>query len=621
MVKAYNDYINKLFEESDEGAEQKSGMKRFWSYVKSLRKETVSIQGLYHQGKLVTTGYEKAAALSAQYESVFTRPCHSNIPSKGYSPHKTMRDITVTVKGVQNLLAGLKTNKAIGPDLLPTRILRDYADVIAPVFAMLFQKSIDTDSVPKDWQCANIVAIFKKGLKTELANHRPVSLTCVTCKVLEHIIYKQIMDHLESSHILVLFQHGFRKRHSCETQLVSSIEDLARNLEKREQLDLLILDFSKAFDKVEHQRLPYKLKFYGIDGKINKWIENWLVTREQRVVIDGICSKAVHVQSGVPQGTVLGPLMFLIFINDIGEKIDDGTTVKLFADDCLVYRKISTPSDGKPLQQDIDNLLAWSKDWKMDFNAEKCKVLRIANKKSPVATIYNMLGEELEVVVHHPYLGIELDSKLSWNSHVNNITKRATNVLNLVRRDLYSCPENTKAKAYTTIVRPILEYASTVWDPHQANHIKKLEAIQRRAARFVKRDYDRHSSVSDMLQDLNWPTLQERRYIARSCLFHKAVNGNIAVNIPFYIMTPMQLQGRSQRQFINIGANTNTYLYSFFPRTIRCWNILPIEYRQLKEETFKRKLQKEIELKNINVVNPKTHIVHRQVKGLPLTVF
>ena len=192
-----------------------------------------------------------------------------------------MRDIIETVKGVQNLFAGLKINKAIRPDLLPTRILRDYADVIAPVFAMLLQKSINTGSEPKDWQCANIVAIFKKGLKTEPANYRPVSLTCVTCKVLEYIIYKQIMDHLEGSHILVLFQHGFRKRHSYETQLVSSIEDLARHLDKREQPDLLILDFSKAFDKVEHQRLLCKLKFYGIEVKRNKWIENWLVTREQ----------------------------------------------------------------------------------------------------------------------------------------------------------------------------------------------------------------------------------------------------------------------------------------------------------------------------------------------------
>ena len=199
-----------------------------------------------------------------------------------------------------------------------------------------------------------------------------------------------------------------------------------------------------------------------------------------------------------------------------------------------MYRKISTPSDGKTLQKNIDNLLAWSNDWKMDFNADKCKVLRITNKKSPVITIYSMLEEELEVVVHHPYLAIELDSNLSWNSHVNNITKKATNVLNLVRRNLYSCPEKTKAKAYTTILRPVLEHASTVWDPHQANHIKKIEAIQRRAARFVRRDHDRHSSVSDMLKELKWPTLQERSYVAMSCLFHKAVNDNIADNITFH---------------------------------------------------------------------------------------
>ena len=229
-----------------------------------------------------------------------------------------------------------------------------------------------------------------------------------------------------------------------------------------------------------------------------------------------------------------------------------------------------------------------------------------------------MLGEELEVVLHHQYLRIELDSKLSWNSQVNNITKRATNVPNLVRRNLYSCLENTKVKAYTTIVSPVIEYASTVWDPHQANHIKTIEVIQRRAARFVKRDYDRHSSVSDMLQEINWPTLQERRYIARSCLFHMTVNGNIAVNIPSYIMTPMQLQGRSQRQFMYIEANTNTHLSQ---ELLDVGTYYLVNTGNLKKRHLRGSFTKKLNLKNINVVNPKTHIVHRQVKGLPLIVF
>ena len=188
--------------------------------------------------------------------------------------------------------------------------------------------------------------------------------------MLEHIIASNIRQHLDDHSILSPFQHGFRKKHSCETQLLTTIEDLARGLDQRDQIDCLILDFSKAFDSVAHQRLLYKMDWYGIRGKTNNWVKNWLTSRTQTVVVDGETSEEAEVISGVPQGTVLGPLLFILYINDIAE--NTSSTIRLFADDCLVYKNIKSQSDTTTLQEDLNTMANWSKKWQMSFNPKKC---------------------------------------------------------------------------------------------------------------------------------------------------------------------------------------------------------------------------------------------------------
>ena len=205
--------------------------------------------------------------------------------------------------------------------------------------------------------------VFKKGNRSTAANYRPISLTSVLCKVMEHIIFHHIMSYFTSLNILNPLQHGFRPNHSCQTQLVDFIDEIQRSMNTRQQTDLLFIDFSKAFDTVPHRRLLNKLKFYGVREPLLQWISSWLTERYQRVMVDGESSSAIPVKSGVPhvQGMVLGPLMFLVYINDINENIT--SSVRLFADDCVIYKSITTLEDAKQLQEDLCKICEWTNKW------------------------------------------------------------------------------------------------------------------------------------------------------------------------------------------------------------------------------------------------------------------
>ena len=331
-----------------------------------------------------------------------------------------------------------------------------------------------------------------------------------------------VLGGFRSFHVLVVtnYQHGFRQRHSCKTQLITVIESVARNLDLGQQSDLLLLDFAK----VPHRQLLNKLDFYGIRGNLKTWLEQWLTTRHQRVLVNGVSSSAIPVRSGVSQGTVLGPLMFLLYINDIGENIK--AQIGLFADDAVLYGVIKDCYDAKSLQQDLNTLVHWADTWQMSFNAKKCTILRVSCSKSPVEFQYNIHGEPLQAVDHSKYLGVELSSDLNWDVHTAGIIGKANRSLSFIRRDLNKCPENVKERAYLALVRPQLEYASCTWDPYIQKQIKDIESVQRRAARFVKSEYSTTpGSVTKILNDLEWPTLEKRRKVARLTMMFKVVSG------------------------------------------------------------------------------------------------
>ena len=251
----------------------------------------------------------------------------------------------------------LQKNKAPGPDRITPKILKLCADEIAPALTSIFNKSMLTGDLPKDRLTGHVSPIFKKDNRAMASNYRPVSLTPICCKLFEHTLNSHIMRHLDKHKILTNRQHGFCTKHSCESQLILTVHDLAQSLDFRTPLDMIIMDFSKAFDTVPHKRLLLKLQSYGITGNIHQWITNFLTKRTQWVVVNGENSEWVPVKSGVPQATVLGPLLFLIYLNDLPDNIS--SEVRLFDNNCVIA-PINNKHDIAHLQADLDTLTTYS---------------------------------------------------------------------------------------------------------------------------------------------------------------------------------------------------------------------------------------------------------------------
>jgi len=504
-----------------------------------------------------------------------------------------MSKIKVNRAGVFKLLSNIKENKATGPDGIPGKILKICAEELADVYTLLFQASLDQGVVPEDWKDANIVPLFKKGDKTKAVTYRPVSLPSISCKLLEHIIHSSIMAHLDEFKFLNNAQHGFRKKRSCETQLISTLEDFNNCLNKKQQIDAILLDFSKAFDKVDHEGLLLKLDHCGISDSLLSWIRSFLIGRGQKVLVDGTMSAPRPVLSGVPQGTVLGPLLFLIYINDISDHLSQGTEIRLFADDSLLYRTINSPEDAVTLQKDLDQLQRWEATWKMEFHPQKCQLLRITNKRKFIHSQYNIHNVILEETCSAKYLGVTIDSKLRWKKHYSHIVKKANNVLSFLQRNLNNCPPHIKDKCYKALVRPILEYGSVVWDPHFKTDVLSLEKVQKRAGRFVSGNYKLESgNTKTNMLNLKWKPLEERRAQSKLILFFKAKHGIVEIpvdNLSFNYTS----QTRRQGTYAIPTSVVDGHLHSFYPSTIRLWNSLPVGVRTLPNaDAFKSHLEK-----------------------------
>ena len=251
------------------------------------------------------------------------------------------------------------------------------------------------------------------------------------------------------------------KRHrSCETQLIKTVNDLAKSMNHGEQIDSILLDFSKAFDKVCRRKLLLKLEHYGIRGRNLQWIKKFLKNRTQKVAVAGVASSVSAITSGVPQGTVLGRLLFLIYINDLPSTIS--SAIGLFADDTYIYRSIRNIDDSKILQEDLRKLMQWEQSWSMEFHPDKCKVLRITNKRKVIKYRYLLHNVNLKEVSNAEYLGVTMNTRLSWKKHVHEICGKANQTRQFLRRNLVACKPETKLQCYKTFIRPIVEYSSSV---------------------------------------------------------------------------------------------------------------------------------------------------------------
>ena len=392
------------------------------------------------------------------------------------------------------------------------------------------------------------------------------------------------MHFLEKRGVLYDLQHGFRKKRSCETQLISLYHSLTNARSRGVQTDLIVMDFAKAFDKVSHRHLAAKLDHYGIRGATKEWIINFLSNRTQRVMVEGKFSTRSKVTSGVPQGTVLGPILFLIYINDLPGR-SQYSVVRLFADDCILQREIRSYEDCEKLQQDITAIGKWEKDWLMEFHPGKCHVLTVPYGKKVHNFQYKLHGHVLErpKELYIKYLGVTIQADLKWTSHINAITAKASRTLGLLRRNIRVPEREVRERAYKCLVRPQMEFASAVWDPPRNRGPSKtkpsglchdVESVQRRGARFVCRRYRNQSSPTEMMTELEWPKLETRRKYARLCMMYRVRHGLAAISFPGFLH-PKDPRTRGHGQgYRSIGGTPNYWQDSFLPRTVRDWNSL-----------------------------------------------
>ena len=566
---AYEQYIANLI-----NSESQCTNKRFWSFIKNQRCDPSGVPSLTKDGSIISDDYMKANELNNYFTSVFTKEDTSQIPIMNCNSYPDSPPIIVTCDGVTRLLSNLHPNKAAGPDKLPSRFLKQFAIDLAPMLTLIYQASLNQGSVPEDWKKALVTPVFKKGDRSLAANYRPISLTCIICKQLEHIISTNIHEHLEKHGILHSVQHGFRKQRSCETQLINTVHDFASALNNREQIDAILLDMSKAFDTVPHERLCYKLSLYGIRGVTLKWIRSFLSGRTQKVILNGQESNTTRVLSGVPQGSVLGPLLFIVYINDMPNDI--ASNIKLYADDALLYRTIYSITDTHILQNDLNMLQQWATTWLMTFNPSKCEFLQLTNKNRPLESHYHINNKPIKQVTTAKYLGVTIDKNLSWSEHTRIVVNKANSALGFLRRNIGKCSTEVKSLCYKSLVRPILDYASVIWSPYHQHNIHSIEMVQRRAARFVYSNYDRYASVTQMLTNIGWLTMSQRREKLRAIMLFKIINNLVKVSATDELLNPQTNATRGHtRRFKQLNTNIDSYLHSFFPATIKLWNKLP----------------------------------------------
>jgi len=406
----------------------KESKKAFYGYVRSKQVVRTKIQQLRKRDDTMTQDDTEAAEeLLNFFQSVFVDEGKGAVPTFQRHPEGTpVTDIgylEITQEDVEKKLLNLRDDKAPGPDGLHPKALKELASVLGVPLAILFNKSLQEGVLPEDWKCANVISVFKKGLKTEAGNYRPVSLTSVPCKVMESVLRDKMLKHLDANDLLSHNQHGFTRKRSCLTNLLETLEEWTQALDEGYGVDAIFLDYQKAFDTVPHQRLINKLKGYGIGGLLLKWIHDFLTNRKMRVVLNGHKTDWAAVLSGVPQGSVLGPLLFFIYVNEIPDIIE--SSVKMFADDTKLWRTIQSEEDEQILQHDLDRLEDWSKEWLLKFNASKCKVMQIGRKKTVNYQLRDgMDSVNLEETEMEKDLGVWISKDLKWSHQCRNLQAR-----------------------------------------------------------------------------------------------------------------------------------------------------------------------------------------------------
>ena len=575
---------SKLKFEKEIARNSKQNPKVFYAYIGGKKTNRTGVGPLQDaQGEIVTDDKVQAQMLNEYYGSVFEVE-QPEIPDVGQLSSSTLTSVVVTERIVKEKLKNLKRYSSPGPDGIQNIVLIEAWKELALPLTIIFKKSLRTSEVPEDWRTANVTPVHKGGNKKLVNNYRPISLTSTVCKILESIIKTTLMSHLISNNLILSSQHGFMEKKSCLTNLLHCMEEVTKVLDDGDCADVLYLDFAKAFDKVQHQRLVAKLKALGIDGELLAWIKAWLSGRNQRVVLNGQQSDLIQVLCSVPQGSVLGPILFIIFINDIDVCIESVLALLLkFADDTKVIKRIQSQADNEDLQTVIDNLYEWAKKWQMYFNVDKCKLVHVGRSNPKFQYVMN--GIQIKAVESERDLGIMFDHTAKPSLQCAKAASKANQVLGQLLRSFQCREKDVLVQLYKVFVRPHLEYAIQAWSPYLVKDIEILEKVQKRLVRQIR---NVTGTYEEKLAKIGLTTLQERRSRGDCIEAFKMLKGFSRVDHTIWFDMVSRTTGPQTRLSTDpLALDTQPARLDlrknfFSVRTPPIWNSLPLTLRQSK---------------------------------------
>ncbi len=513
------------------------------------------------------------------FASVFTQDNNSLPPAPSITD-AAMHDIVFTTEKILKKLLALKITSSCGPDEIHPSILKRAAHSLAGPLCIIFNLSYSFSCLPTQWLIAHVTPIFKHaGSRLQVENYRPISLTSIVCKVFENIIKDEMMVHLVSNNLIHSNQHGFVPMRSTQSNLLYTINDWSIALDSKNNTDCIFIDFKKAFDSISHAKLLHKLHSFGFSSLTIKWIKSFLSGRTQRVKIGqpASLSPQINCTSGVPQGSVLGPLLFISFINDLFNICTFGKLV-LYADDASLYAVVNNNNDASRLQDDLNNIFIWSQLWQLPLNIKKCSFMRIRSATN-ITTAYNIGGTQLQRVTQARVLGVTLCENLSNSIHCDNISSLGYRRAFLLLNSFHSSNLCTMISLYKTYVRPLLEYCTPAWSPHLLKDIDQIESVQRFFTRLLPGMS--HLTYYARLNKLGLQPLELRR-IHNDCIYlFNMLHNNVDLSFTDFFtfrsrvfLSQMSLRGNCLEIFIP-KFHLDAREYAFVIRAARYWNVLP----------------------------------------------
>jgi hypothetical protein len=515
----------------------------------------------------------------------------------------TQIEVEQLCKIVQNL-----ENKAGTEEGITVVIMKHVVEAAAEKICHILNKSLEEGMFPNEWKEAIVVPIPKIGGTTKIEEFRPINKLPVYEKILEIIVQKQLVQYLENNNLLSECQSGFRAKHSCETALQWVVSDWKKTIGDGKIIGVVFLDLRRAFEVVDREILIRKLQWYGIKGAVLNWFKSYLRNRSQRVKFNGVLSTPINVDLGVPQGSVLGPLLFLLYINDIIEAINDKCAIRLFADDALIYTTgYSSIEINNNLNEQMVKVEEWLKINRLYINVDKTKIMLIrgVRKKATEDNLKIKLHNKvLEIVSEIKYLGVIIDKNLNFSKHVEYISKKIGAKLGVMRRIGKDLSANMRCIVYKSIVSPLFEYCSSLLVGISKTNLEHLQKMQNQGMRIILR-CNRRVRITDMLEALNFMSIKERIEYNTCVLIYKIVNGLC----PIYLQNNIELvqygEGVSTRQEGNIyvkRCRTAEEQKMLYCEGLKMYNALPKELRREDRlPNYKKQLAKHIQKKERGV--------------------